>query len=90
MTHDNLIFKFCFLTTFKIFLASIQKADDKAQMATYTSDMDTEKESKYYRKYRAKKVISSSESEEEPCTSVVLPIPPRPPARRKLNCIYYI
>jgi len=61
----------------------LQKADEKAEKAMYTSDMDTEKETKYYRKFRARKVLSSSGSEEESCSSVVLPSAPRPPVKRQ-------
>lgn len=66
---------------FTTFSASLQKADAKAEKALYTSDMDTEKEIKSYRKYRARKVLSSSESEEESCTSAILPPAPCPPAK---------
>lgn len=46
--------------------------------------MDTEKETKYYRKYRARKALSSSESEGESCTNnATLPSPPCPPVKRK-------
>lgn len=71
---------------FKIFLASLQKADEKATKAMYTSDMDTEKESKQYRKYRAQKVLSSSCTEDEDQNAnLTLPSPPRPPS---LKCNY--
>ncbi|XP_070167966.1 uncharacterized protein [Polyergus mexicanus] len=66
--------------------SSLQKADAKAEKALYTSDMDTEKEAKSYRKYRARKVLSSSESEEESCTSAILPPAPCPPAKRQRLC----
>ncbi|XP_070171236.1 uncharacterized protein [Polyergus mexicanus] len=66
--------------------SSLQKADAKAEKALYTSDMDTEKETKSYRKYRARKVLSSSESEEESCTSAILPPAPCPPAKRQRLC----
>ncbi|XP_070171297.1 uncharacterized protein [Polyergus mexicanus] len=48
--------------------------------------MDTEKETKSYRKYRARKVLSSSESEEESCTNAILPPAPCPPAKRQRLC----
>ena len=67
---------------FTTFSASLQKADAKAEKALYTSDMDTEKEAKWYRKHRAKKILSS-ESEEESGKSEILPSPPRPPVKRK-------
>ncbi|XP_070171336.1 uncharacterized protein [Polyergus mexicanus] len=66
--------------------SSLQKADAKAEKALYTSDMDTEKEAKSYRKYRARKVLSSSESEEESCTSAISPPAPCPPAKRQRLC----
>ncbi|XP_011872890.1 PREDICTED: uncharacterized protein LOC105564789, partial [Vollenhovia emeryi] len=69
---------------FKIFSASLRKADEKAKLAIYTSDMDTDKEARCYRKIRAKKFVSSSESEEEPCTDVILPFAPCPPKRPRL------
>ncbi|EZA46848.1 hypothetical protein X777_01146 [Ooceraea biroi] len=62
--------------------SSLQKADAKADQAMYTSNMDTEKEGRYYRKYKAKKQKSSSESEEE-LHNVMLPSPPLPPVKRK-------
>ncbi|XP_029168709.1 uncharacterized protein LOC114940960 [Nylanderia fulva] len=61
--------------------SSLQKADAVAEKALYTSDMDTEKETKKYRKYRARKDIYSSESEEEG-TSATLPSAPCPPVKR--------
>ncbi|XP_029155691.1 uncharacterized protein LOC114932125 [Nylanderia fulva] len=64
--------------------SSLQKAYAKAEKALYTSDMDTEKEAKYYRKHRARKIYSSSESEEE--SGVNLPPAPCPPAKhQRLN-----
>lgn len=71
------------LIIFKIFSASLCKADEKAKQALYTSDMDTDKEARGKRKYRAKKDVSSSESEEESSTEIILPSPPRPPVKRK-------
>lgn len=70
---------------FKIFSASLQKANEKAEKAIYTSDMDTEQEARYSRKYRAKKILSSSESEDDSNRSVTLPSPPCPPVKRKYN-----
>lgn len=55
----------------------MQKADEKAERAIYTSDMDTEKETKEYRKHRAKKIRCSSDDEEEYCTDIEVPPPPR-------------
>ncbi|XP_011858819.1 PREDICTED: uncharacterized protein LOC105556345 [Vollenhovia emeryi] len=64
---------------------SLRKADEKAKLAIYTSDMDTDKEARCYRKIRAKKFVSSSESEEETCTDVILPFSPCPPKRKYTN-----
>lgn len=50
--------------------------------AIYTSDMDTDKEARCYRKFRVRKCLSSSESEEEPCTDIILPSAPCPPKRK--------
>ncbi|XP_029154844.1 uncharacterized protein LOC114927940 [Nylanderia fulva] len=66
--------------------SSLQKAYAKAEKALYTSDMDTEKEAKYYRKHRARKIYSSSESEEE--SGVNLPPAPCPPAKRNVISIF--
>lgn len=74
---------------FTIFLASLQKANEKAKQALYTSDMDTEKETKNNRKIRAKRFLSSSESEEESSTNAILPSPPRPPAKCNYKKILY-
>lgn len=63
--------------------ASLQKARAKAEKALYTSDMDTEKETKSHRKYRARKVLSSSESEEESSTNITLPSAPHPPIKKR-------
>ncbi|XP_039311091.1 eukaryotic translation initiation factor 5B-like [Solenopsis invicta] len=65
--------------------ASLCKADEKAKQALDTSDMDTDKEarSKEARKLRAKKAMLSSESEEESSREIILPRPPRPPAKRQ-------
>lgn len=71
------------LIIFKIFSVSLCNADEKAKQALYTSDMDTDKEARGKRKYRAKKDVSSSESEEESSTEIILPSPPRPPVKRK-------
>ncbi|EFN78497.1 hypothetical protein EAI_09300 [Harpegnathos saltator] len=70
-----------FHTVIRIFgeYSSLETADEKANRAIYTSDMDTEKEGKEYRKHRTKKrVFTSSESEEEPYTTVYLPPPSLP------------
>lgn len=66
----------------KIFSATLRKANDKARQAIYTSDMDTDKELISNRKYRARKLYSSSGSEEELCTDVNLPPVPCPPKRK--------
>ncbi|XP_039304092.1 uncharacterized protein LOC105204900 isoform X2 [Solenopsis invicta] len=60
------------------------KADEKAKQAFDTSDMDTDKETrtKKAKKLRAKKAMLSSESEEE-SREIILPRPPRPPAKRQ-------
>ncbi|XP_025157203.1 uncharacterized protein LOC105188675 isoform X1 [Harpegnathos saltator] len=70
-----------FHTVIRIFgeYSSLETADEKANRAIYTSDMDTEKEGKEYRKHRTKKrVFTSLESEEEPYTTVYLPPPSLP------------
>jgi len=71
----------CSNNIYNTFSASVHKAHEKAEKAIYTSDMDTEKETKDNRKHRAKKIMSSSEDEEEHCTNIIVPSPPHPPAK---------
>jgi len=78
------------LIIFEIFSASLRKADEKAKQALYTSDMDTDREARSNRKFKARKAIFSSESEEESSVEDILPSPPRPPAKRKYKQIYYV
>lgn len=73
------------LITFKIFSASLQKANEKTRRAIYTSDLDTDKEARSYRKMRAKRVYSS-ESEDESCADTTLPSPPSSPKRKYIKC----
>lgn len=66
---------------FIIFSAFLKTAEEKVKTAIYTSDMDTEKEAKEYRKHRAKRIYSSSESEEEQYINTNVPSPPHLPPK---------
>jgi len=52
--------------------------------------MDTDREARSNRKFRARKAMFSSDSEEESSIEDILPSPPRPPAKRKYKQIYYV
>src|SRR5215469_10035989 len=52
--------------------------------------METNKEVRSNRKFKARKAVSSSKSEEESFTEVIISSPSCPPAKRKYKQIYYV